>query len=344
MRAVFQPRILFLLCSGLFLGLASNPVSQAQQVVGSIIGHVSVAHGGAPAQRLLVSLELHGATIDSVFTDSQGTFGFHGLAPNSYSIVFDDEHYERFQKELVIDATMMAPTVIAQIALIPKKLTQSAAKPTGANPAITDVREYAARFPKAAVKEFEKGLRSDSRANTDDAIRHYQKTLQLAPGFYEAHNNLGSDYLIKSDIRDAREEFERVVQLNQSDAAGYFNMSNVCMLSGQMADAQKYLDEGIRRQPDSALGAFLRGSLDLRLGKLPDAEQNLRRAIELSPIMVQAHLQLVNLLLRQGRKQDAVSQLRDFVQAFPDSPFNAQAKQLIRKLESQSTTGQIRPN
>ncbi len=109
------------------------------------------------------------------------------------------------------------------------------------------------------------------------------------------------------------------------------------MLSGELPEAKKYLDEGMRRQPDSALGQFLRGSLDLRLGKLAEAEGALRHAIELSPLMPQARLQLVNLLMRQGRKDAAVAQLHDFVDAFPESPFSPQAKQLLQKLEGPST-------
>jgi predicted Zn-dependent protease len=107
------------------------------------------------------------------------------------------------------------------------------------------------------------------------------------------------------------------------------------MLSGQLADAKQYLDEGLRRQPDSALGQFLLGSLNLRVGKTPEAESALRRAIQIDPFMAQARLQLVNLLLKMGRKLDAASQLRDFIAAFPDNPFTAQAKQSLQRLEAQ---------
>jgi outer membrane protein assembly factor BamD (BamD/ComL family) len=60
--------------------------------------------------------------------------------------------------------------------------------------------------------------------------------------------------------------------------------------------------------------------------------------------MAQAQLQLVNLMLKQGRKQDAASQLRDFVGAFPDSPFGAQAKQLLQRLEAPSKPAAVVPN
>jgi tetratricopeptide (TPR) repeat protein len=176
-------------------------------------------------------------------------------------------------------------------------------------------------------------LEADRVGKRDDAIHHYQKAIQVSPDFYYAHNNLGSDYLGRSDFAAARKEFERVVELNQSDATAYFNLSNVCMLMGQVPDAERFLDEGLRREPDSALGQFLLGSLDLRAGKLPEAEHALRNAIQLNPVMAQSRLQLVNLYLQHGRKQDAAAELHAFVSAFPDNPFNKQAQQLLQRLE-----------
>jgi len=324
----------------------SSAVAQ-QQILGNIIGHIRVLRGDTPPERVMVSLEVRGAPMDSVYCDSSGTFGFHNLGPNPYYVNVDDEKYEPVRKQVVIDATSMSPTVFVDIILIPKKKDKpDPASPNskGANPDMIDVREYADRFPKKAVKEFEKGVSSDAVGKRDDAIRHYERAVEIAPEFYLAHNNLGSDYQAKSDFPNALKQFEHVVQLNQSDAAAYFNLSNVYMLTGRLTDAQQYLDEGLRRQPDSALGQFLLGSLDIRLKKLAQAELALLRAIELSPTMAQPRLQLVNLLLEQGRKDAAESQLRDFLDKLPDSPFSLQAKRVLQKLEASSKAATALPN
>lgn len=312
-----------------------------QQTLGSIIGHIQIVRGDAPPERILVTLEVRGAPMNSVYTDSSGAFGFHSLGANSYTVVINDDHYQPVRRDAVIDPSMLSPVAFVDIRLTPKSNQPAAGStiaPPGANPNMVDIHDYEKRFPKAATREFKKGLSADADGKKDDAILHYQKAIAVAPDFYYAHNNLGSDYLSKSDFASAHKEFERVIELNQSDAAGYFNLSNVCMLSGQLLDAGKYLDEGIRRQPDSALGIFLRGSLDIRLGMLPEAEGNLRRAITLSPSMTEARLQLVNLFLKEGRKQDAKSQLQDFLGAFPDSPMAGQAKQILLRLENETKT------
>jgi len=336
-------RIQFCSIAWISLCLALSMLAQGQQQIeGNIVGHIRVLRGDVPPERVMVTLEVRGAPMDSAYCDSSGTFGFHNLGANPYYVIVNDEKYEPIRKQVVIDPTQMAPIVFVDLILVPKKSAKPDAatspNPGGSNPDMIDVREYADRFPKRAVKEFDKGLSADAQGKRDDAIRHYQKAVDIAPDFYLAHNNLGSDYQNKSDFPNARKEFERVVQLNQSDAAAYFNLSNVYMLTGQLTEAHQYLDEGLRRQPDSALGQFLLGSLDLRLKKLPQAELALRRAIELSPTMAQARLQLVNLLLEQGRKDAAASQLHDFLDKLPDSPFSIQAKQVLQKLEAPAKT------
>jgi tetratricopeptide (TPR) repeat protein len=320
-----------LTCALLGLSLVSPAV--AQSPVGSIVGHIRI-HGDAPPERILVSLELRGTNIESVYTDSQGAFGFHTLYANGYYVNINDEHYQPVRQEAIINGDMLSQTVYLEINLALRTAAKPETSVGGADPNLVDIREYSAHFPKSALKEFDKGSRADREGNKDDAIRHYQKALQIAPSYYPAHNNLGSDYLSKTDFVAARKEFEAAAQLNPSAAAAYFNLSNVCMLMNQLVDAQRFLGEGLRRQPDSALGQFLEGSLDLRLNKFSEAESALRRAVQLDPGLPQARLQLVNLLLKQGRKADAINQLQDFVKNFPDSPFNPQAKQILHRLDS----------
>jgi tetratricopeptide (TPR) repeat protein len=317
--------------------VVSFPAFSQQGGVGSIVGELQQTRGDL-AGRMLVELQLRGAPIASTYSDDEGKFGFYGLGSNPYHVLIRDEHFRPIDELVALD-TAISPISLVRISLTPLEAIKKDPLPKreeGGNRFLIDPTAYQRHFPKRAVKEFDKGVAADKDGRLDDAIHHYQKAVAIAPDFYPAHNNLGSNYLSRSDFSEARLQFEEVVRLNQSDAAGYLNLSNVSMLTGKLDEAQEFLSEGMRRQPDSALGTFLRGSLDIRLGKLMEAEQNLRRAIELSPTMSQARLQLVNLLMREGRKDDAVAQLHNFVDAFPENSFSPQAKQLLQKLEAQN--------
>ena len=326
-----------LACLALCLSLSTH--LQAQQQLGTVVGEARVQRGDFPPQRVLVSLMVRGAPMESTYTDEEGKFGFYALPLNLYFVDINDEHYQPVHERAVLSP--FNATAFVQVTLIPKaaaKGEKPATQLSGSNPNMMDVREYAKRFPKKAFKEFQKGIAADSSGKRDDAISHYQKAIQIAPDFYPAYNNLGSDELAGNNLNGARGEFEKVIQLNQTDAAGYFNLANVCMLMNQLPDAQHFLNEGLRRQPDSGLGKFLLGSLDLRTGKLGPAEQALRESVQMSPLMAQSRLQLINVLLKEGKKSEALDQLHGFINAFPASPFRPQAEQLLHRLEASAAS------
>lgn len=346
MRASASPLrgaiIVILACS--LLCLFSPPLLLAQQQLGTVVGEVRVERGDFPPQSVLVQLIVRGAVMESAYTDEQGKFGFYALPENLYFVDVNDEHYQPVHERAELSPVGL--TAVVRITLIPKESTKDekpASQLSGSNPNAMDVREYAKRFPKNAFKEFQKGVKADGEGKKQEAIRHYEKALQIAPGFYPSLNNLGSDRLALNDLPGARREFQKVIELNQSDAAGYLNLANVCMLMGELPDAQRFLNDGLRLQPDSALGKFLLGSLDMRTGKLAQAEQALRQAVQLSPFMAQARLQLINVLLQEGKKAEALDQLQGFIKAFPSSPFRPQAEQLMRRLQA-SVAGQSGPS
>jgi Flp pilus assembly protein TadD len=316
------------------------------QELGRIVGQIRVSRGDFPPHPILVELQLRGSTINSAYSDDQGRFGFYSLESNPYQVVTEDGAYYPVVEQAIVNP-LTSPMVMVQIHLEPRPDARQEplqGRVKDGNPYMVDLAEYSHRFPKKAVKEFDKALEADRQEKHEEAIRHYRNALRIAPDFYPAHNNLGSDYLSRTDFSAARNEFEQVIQLNQSDATAYFNLSHVCMLMGEVSNAQKFLGEGLRRDPNSALGHFILGSLNFRTGKYPEAERALRHAIQLSPVMAQPRLQLVNLFLQQGRKADAVAELQDFVTTFPESSFAVKAKQMLQQLDRATKSSSPVPN
>ena len=207
------------------------------------------------------------------------------------------------------------------------------ARPSGSNPYLVDPADYNKRFPKKALKEYERGIDAERKGNHDDAIAHYQSALKIAPEYYPAHNNLGSIYLSKADFTSAEEQFQEAVRLDRNDAQAYFNLGNVFLLKGRYSESEAAVASGLQRQPDSAFGHFLQGSLYGRIGKLPEAEKSLRAALQLDSTMWQAHLQLVSLYLQQQRRQHAIDELQVFLKAFPSVSAAPKAKELLQKLQ-----------
>jgi Tfp pilus assembly protein PilF len=314
--------------------------AEGQQTLGSITGRVRVVRGDTPPERVLVSLNLHQTPLDSVYTDSQGIFGFHSLQPEGYEVTIDDDQYQPVRIAAVIHPSSLSPTVILDIQLIPKTKADSATatpQQQGTNPYLMDVKDYAKDFPKKAVQEFEKGVKSNGDNRKDEAIAHYRKAIEIAPDFQPAHNNLGTLYLGKSDFKSAEEQFREVVRLDQNDAQAYFNLSNVLMLTDRLPEAQTDVAAGLQRRPDSAFGNFLQGCLYGRTGKLAEAESSLQNALRLDAKMPQTYLQLVNLYLRQNRRGDAITQLQAFLKGFPDTAAAPKAQEILNKLQKEES-------
>jgi tetratricopeptide (TPR) repeat protein len=321
----------------LLLVFLSHTLPAQLQPLGNVMGRLQVANGDVPSHQVLVELRLRGATMDSVYADAQGYFSFAGLEPNPYHIVINDEAY--YPVDVREDVNPETPNNRVQIYLRareePKKNDPISARSSGANPYLVDPADYNKRFPKKAVKEFERGVNAEHKGERDEAIAHYEGALKIAPDYYPAHNNLGSLYLGKSDFKSAEAQFRESVRLDQNEAQAYFNLGNVLMLTGRYAESEEVLAAGLQRRPDSAFAHFLQGCLLARTGKADEAEKSLREALRLDPSMSEAHLQLVNLYLKQNRKEDAIHQLQDFLKAFPSSPAAPKAREVLDKLQRQ---------
>lgn len=318
----------------LFLLIAS-PALRAQQIgVGSIMGELHLSRSDFPG-RVFVELQLRGATIASAYSDDQGKFGFTGLGSNPYHVVIHDERFYPVDQVVVLDTSISAISMVQTI-LTSREPVKNELLPNrdpGNNPYLIDPSEYRRHFPKNAIKEFDRGVEADKNQKRDEAIRHYEKAILLAPDFYPAHNNLGSAYLSKSDFKSAQAQFEEAIKHNQSDAEARLNLANVLLMTKNYDDALKNVEEGLRRNPNSAFGQFLRGSIYERMRRLPEAERVLREALKLDPRMSRVRLELVNVYLAQQKRSEASAELKAFLNESPNDRLAPKAEEIFEKLE-----------
>jgi tetratricopeptide (TPR) repeat protein len=309
---------------------------QAAQQTGKIIGLIKVTRGDFPANSVLVTLEVRGAPMESVYADGQGRFAFGNLLANQYRVLINDDAYEPLSVNVDVNPDFVATNFIS-LFLIPREAKNKEdpldRRVAGSNPYLVDPAEYYKRFPKKTVKEFEKGVSAEKGGKTDEAIAHYLKSIDSSPDFCPAHNNLGSAYLSRQQFAEARSQFEAAIKANQNDAQAHFNLGNVMLLTKQYDAAALEIEEGVKRQPSSAFGQFLRGTLYSHTDRPELAEKSLQTAVDLDPKMSQAYLQLVNLYVQQRRTSDAISELEAYLKVFPDGPFSPKARDLLKRLQ-----------
>ncbi len=328
---------LFLVLSG--VAAFYQPLSAQQGW--SIIGTVQTSHGELPDRRILVTLQFRGSTISTTYCDSEGKFFFADLTSNVYHVLVDDEKYRPVEELARINPMSTSPTFV-RVVLVPREGAKLESPSPGSNPNMVNSAEFTKQISSSAIKEFQKGIKSDKGGRTDDAIAHYQKAVSLSPEFYAARNNLGSGYLSKSQFGAAQEQFEQVIKTNPSDAAAYFNLGNLFLLTRNYQEAAQWLDQGLSKEPNSSLGHFLRGSLYTRIGNVQEAEKELHTSLQLDPKMLKARLALVNLFLERGRTGEAANELKQFLREGPDDLFAPKAREVLKRLEEGEAKAQSR--
>jgi Flp pilus assembly protein TadD len=339
------------LCFAGFLLVAANLCAQD---TGTIIGQIRISKGSFPAHRIEVTLETRGARVATTYCDNEGRFSFPNLLGNLYHVIVNDDEFYAADEMVSFNPGITRSTII-QIYLTPKTDSSITAHPNrpganphmmdstdgqrqqqssipGSNPYLVNLAEYSKKFPKPAIKEFEKAAKRGAEGNLDSAIEHYLKALKIAPDFYPAHNDLGSAYIKKGEFASAEKEFNEVLRLNPSDASAYFNLGNVALLMKRFPDGLRYVDEGLRKQPNSGTGLFIQGSLLRQSGRFIEAERVLRQALAADPALSRAHLELVNLYRQQNRKEDLVAELQTFLKLFPSDPLAPQVKDTLVRL------------
>jgi tetratricopeptide (TPR) repeat protein len=323
------------------LAFSSVPLlgQQGTQTV-SLVGQIKVARASFPARRIEVALETRGILVGQTYADNEGKFLFGSLLPNVYYVIIKETDFEPVRQQVEVRA-LAGNTVFANVTLIPKDNAKPEGRPnkdntSGENPFIVDRSEFEKHYPRDAVKEFDKGNKDARKDAADDAIKHYKKTIALAPDFYVAHNNLGLMLLGKKDFSAAEEQFREVVRINSSFSQAYFNLGNTRLLTKRFDAAREAIQNGLQRRPDSDFGQFLLATVYSRMGNREQAEQIFQHVLVINPNMSKAHLELVNLYLQENKNSEAVAELKAFLKVSPEDPFAPKAREVLGRLEGQS--------
>jgi hypothetical protein len=290
-------------------------------------GRIRIAGGGVPPRPIEVRLELHGMYVDRAVADSSGRFTFSGLGANSYTLVVDEADFLRASVVVTIYSAS-GGAVPAVITLQPRE--GDVEPPPAGEMGLADL---VAALPDKARKEFEAGVKASEKGKTDEAIKRYRKTIELAPDFYPAHSSLGQQYLSQGNLKAAEEAFQETLKLKEEDPAACFGLGSVLLQTERYPEAEKTLKLGLEQDSRSALGHFLLGSVYFRTQRLSESEKEFRAALFLDPSMPLAQMGLIDLLLQQQRDREALEELKSFVEHFPDHPMLPQAKQMLRQLE-----------
>ncbi len=88
-------------------------------------------------------------------------------------------------------------------------------------------------------EHYEQGMSEFAMAEFQKAIEHYQRAIELDPGYFDAWHALGMAYLRTGDINAAIEAGRRAVQINPNDMLAHTSLSMYYMRTGDKAAAER---------------------------------------------------------------------------------------------------------
>jgi tetratricopeptide (TPR) repeat protein len=155
------------------------------------------------------------------------------------------------------------------------------------------------------------------RGDVLPAMRHYEETVRLAPGFADGHNKLGSVLGVQGRYDEAIAQFQLAIQLG--DNAEYrHNLGLALARQGRTDDAIREFEAALRLDHEHHLSLVHLGEALGSRGRFPQAEAALRRALELGPADGEARRLLAVTLVQQGRVEEAMREYEEILRRSPD--------------------------
>src|SRR5438093_3563229 len=176
-------RFTFVVMTCSSLGLAQRSESASAFAVG---GQIVLSVKGGLKEPLLVLLDHSGSKKDQrTFTDLHGNFEFHNVPQGSYNIRLRLKGFENVNYPVDVPGT---PYVFI---FLNGRAARGPASLGGNH--VVDIRQLTANIPKQALKEYEKAVQELKDHNTERAIERLEKSIKLAPDFYNAHLGLAQE-------------------------------------------------------------------------------------------------------------------------------------------------------
>ena len=316
------PRNIFLLAALLLL-LPASSLAQG----GGIRGNVLLPNGAFLNERARVTLMVARGVKSNVYTDEQGRFQFTGLTPAIYEIVIEPDSNRYEKARATVEVFPGAPSII-NINLVEKKSAESKTSTK-----VISAGELDSAIPAKAKKEFQRASELAASGQTEEAIIHLRKAIEMYPQYLMAHNDLGAQLLSLEKLDEAAAEFRRAIEIDPKAFNPRLNLGIVLVQQKQYGPALSMLHEALSLKSDSPAAILYDGLARQGLKDLDGAERQLLLAHNLGGSQFAVALfHLGQIYSDKGDRQRAREALEEYLREEPNGPEASDAKKLLRIL------------
>jgi tetratricopeptide (TPR) repeat protein len=276
------------------------------EIRGSVYG---VGGAALPAVRVRLDSLTRGI-VGFTDTNSSGQFAFRSLPPDSYVLVIEAAGYQPLRWPVEVGglrATGLRFTLRRMVGVAPK----------GSSPTVS-VRQLL--IPDKARKEYRKGIEKQAGGQTDEAIRHLKKAIEIYPDYAESFMQLSKIFADQGDFTGALEAAKRAVAIADRNPDAYNCLGYVYLKKHEFGKAKEALEKAIQFFEPDWFAHFKLGALLLQEKDFAAAYPHLVRAHQLRPELANVHLLLYNTLVLLDRRAEALAEIDEFLERFPHDP------------------------
>jgi tetratricopeptide (TPR) repeat protein len=169
---------------------------------------------------------------------------------------------------------------------------------------------------------YNRGIEFMNGKRNDDAIKDFNKAIELNPDFSKAYNNRGNVFVNEKRNTEAISDFNKAIELKPDNAEAYNNRGNFLgKLPGneiRNEDAIKDLNKAIELKPKYAEAYNNRGNVFSREKRYDEAIKDFNEAIELKPGRAEAYNDRAILFVYEKRGDDAINDFNRAIELKPD--------------------------
>jgi protein O-mannosyl-transferase len=152
----------------------------------------------------------------------------------------------------------------------------------------------------------------------DDAIVHYQRALEIQPGYASAHVNLGKILARRGQVDEAIVHFRNAVEIRPDYALAYYNLGTALDNLGQVDEVIIHYRKTLELEPDFFEARNNLGIALTRRGEVDEAVFHFRKVLEFKPDFAKARYNLAVVLAGRGQADEAIVHFQKALEVQPD--------------------------
>jgi len=173
--------------------------------------------------------------------------------------------------------------------------------------------------PKDPEANYNLGMASAQQDRLDEAIAYFKTAIQANPNDARAHYNLAVLFGSHGNPDQAVEHYQKAIQIKPDYAEAHNNLANLLAAQGRLQEAVEQYQKAVQFKPDHVGAHYNLANALGSQGRLDEAAEHYRKCIELNPSHADAHSNLANLLATQGKLNEAVVEYQRTIQLIPNS-------------------------